>query len=455
VNRAAQTPNRFGRLLPFRGGTREATLLSFGSQLEAILSFLTVLVLTRNTSVAEAGQVFFAQALASVIFLVLDPRLEDALQRYAALLAERGRAGAAATLFTRCLAIDVLIATVSGGLVLLALAVVNPAGGDTFRTSFVALAIVNAICAAPIGTAVGGFAITGRLLDLAGFRIAIAIVSATANVVAIVAGGPVAFLAVNAITTGLATVVVSIAAGRRVHTRLGHREPLAAGDVDDIVHFTVKSSIATSVQGGADQVLFAVAGATGGATFLAQLRVASAPGRFVFAAASPVASVLFPRLSTHAARGDRTEVRQLAERASRKLAPLAAVVAVGAIVAMPFVLPWLYGDAYDAATTAATLFAIAAAIRIVVVWSKVIMLAVGRPGVRLAAIAVESVVLLASTAVLADAGELDALAGVHVAVALGLATFWLGILRWKRLLASGTHRPIREEDLLETQVLDF
>src|SRR4051812_11161627 len=82
---------RFGR------ATRDASLLSIGTQLEAVLSFLTVIALTRSTSITVAGEVFFAQALAAVIFLVLDPRLDDSLQRFGARLEQRGHRGAAAT----------------------------------------------------------------------------------------------------------------------------------------------------------------------------------------------------------------------------------------------------------------------------------------------------------------------------------------------------------------------
>jgi O-antigen/teichoic acid export membrane protein len=422
-------------MLP-RGGAREATLLSFGTQLEAVFSFVTVIALTRSTSVNRAGQLFFAQALAALIFLILDPRLEDALQRYAAIIVHRRRDGAVVTLFRRCVQIDVLIAGVSGLLVLAGLGLRRPSDHGPYVAAYLALAIVNGMLQAPIGTAMAGYAISGHLVALAKLRIGIAIVSSVANVVAIVTGGPAAFLAVNAVTTGLGMMLITYGASRRVRTRFGDVMPIERGDIAGIVPFTLKSSLATSVQFGSDQALYAIAGATGGAVFLARLRVAAAPGRFVLAAASPAAAMLFPRTSLHAARGDRAAVRSLQERATLRIFPFAVAIAVVALVAMRTVLPLVYGDAYRSASVAAALFVVAACVRIVVVWSKVLMLAVGRPGLRLAVVALESVALLVATTAFAAADALTGLAFAHVAIALALAVWWLGIVRWQHLLAT-------------------
>jgi O-antigen/teichoic acid export membrane protein len=431
-------------LLP-RGGAREATLLSLGTQLEALFSFVTVIALTRSTSVTRAGQVFFAQALAAVIYLILDPRLEDALQRYAAIIAHRGRDGAVVTLFRRCVQGDMLIAGASGLPILAGLALARPSDHGPFVVTYLALALANGMLQAPIGTAMAGYAISGRLIDLAKVRIAVAVVSSTANVVAIVAGGPGSFLAVNAITTGLGMILITYGASRSVRRRFGDAMPIARDDVAGIVSFTVKSSLATSVQFGSDQVLYAVAGATGGAVFLARLRVATAPGRFVLAAASPAAAVLFPRTSGHAARGDHVAVRSLQERATLRILPLAIGIAVLALAAMRVLLPFAYGDAYRSATNAAVLFVVAACLRIAVVWSKVLLLAVGRPGLRLVVVTVESIALLVATAAFAAADALIGLAFAHVAVAAALAVWWLGILRWRQLIAAMPARKLANE----------
>src|SRR4051794_32266082 len=423
------------RFLP-RGGARETILLSVGTQFEAVFSFVTVIALTRNTSISRAGQVFFAQALAAVIFLVLDPRLEDALQRYAALIQHRGRDGAVATLFRRCVQGDILIAGASGLLVRAGLAMAQPTDRGPFVATYLVFAILNSALQAPIGTAMAGYAMSGHLISLGKVRIGIAVVSSAANVVAIVSGGPTAFLAVNALTTGLGMIILTYGASRRVRTRFGKPIPIERDDIVGIVPFTVKSSIATSVQFGSDQVLYAVAGAFGGAVFLAHLRVAAAPGRFVFAAASPAAAVLFPRTSMRAARGDRVGVRSLQERATLRILPFAIAIAVFALAAMRIVLPLAYGNAYGSAANAAALFVIAACVRIAVVWSKVLMLAVGRPGLRLAVVGLESVALLAVTAALAAVDALTELAFAHVVIALALAMWWLRIIRWQRLLAT-------------------
>jgi len=430
------------RLRRLRGGAAgEASLLSVATQLEALFSFVTVVALTRSTTVGRAGEVFFAQALAAVIFLFTDPRLEDSLQRYAALLVERAKSGAARTLFVRCFKIDTAIALGSGIVVALVLAFVRPGDHGVFNETFFALAITNATLQAPIGSATAGFAISGKLLDLAKFRIVIAIISSTVNVVAILAWGPVAYLAANAVTTGLATIGLAVASNRVVARRYGVAEPIPPGAVPGFVGFTVKSSLATSVAFASDQVLYAAAGAAGGASFLAQYRVASAPGRFVSAGASPVASVLFPRASREAARGDPATVRELHEKASRMLAPIAVTIVVAAFIAMPTVLPFVYGAKYKSVVVPCSVLVAAASLRAIVIWSKTILLAVGRPGLRLLELLAESIVMFGAVVWFAHTHALLALSIFQLGVGAVVMAWWLGILRWKRLLVDPEPGP--------------
>ena len=119
-----------------------------------------------------------------------------------------------------------------------------------------------------------------------------------------------------------------------------------------------------------------------------------------------------------------------------RIFPFGVAIAVVALLAMRTVLPLVYGDAYRSASVAAALFVVAACVRIVVVWSKVLMLAVGRPGLRLAVVALESVALVVATAAFAAADALTELAFAHVAIALALAVWWLRIVRWHRLLGT-------------------
>ena len=418
-----------------RGGAAgEASLLSVATQLEALFSFVTVIALTRTTTISQAGEVFFAQALAAVIFLFTDPRLEDSLQRYAALLAERGSRGSARTLFIRCFQLDTAIALGSGVIVALVLGAVQPGNHGVFNATFFALAITNATLQAPIGSATAGFAISGKLLDLGKWRIGIAIISSAVNVVAIVAGGPAWYLALNAATTGLATIALGIASARLVARRYGRAEPIPHGAVPGFVGFTVKSSLATSVAFASDQVLYAAAGAAGGATFLAQYRVASAPGRFVSAGASPVASVLFPRASAAAARGDHEAVRSLHERASRWIAPIALTIASCSFVAMPVVLPFLYGSQYKSVVVPCSILVAAASLRAIVIWSKTILLAVGRAGLRLLELLVESIVMFGAVVWFAHSHSLLALSLVQLGLSAVIMTWWLALLRWPNLL---------------------
>jgi O-antigen/teichoic acid export membrane protein len=229
-------------------------------------------------------------------------------------------------------------------------------------------------------------------------------------------------------------IALGVASTRRVRRRYGDAEPIPPGAVPGFVGFTVKSSLATSVAFASDQVLYAAAGAAGGATFLAQYRVASAPGRFVSAGASPVASVLFPRASAAAARGDHEAVLDLHERASRWIAPIAIVIVACSFVAMPVVLPFLYGARYKSVVVPCSILVASASLRAIVIWSKTLLLAVGRPGLRLLELLAESIVMFGAVVWFAHSHALLALTLVQLTISAVVMTWWLALLRWPRLL---------------------
>ncbi len=77
------------------GSALRRQLRTFGSltaagQVESVLSFATTATLVRLSGTAETGKVLLAQSMASVWFLVWDPRFEDAQQRFVPLEQHRG-----------------------------------------------------------------------------------------------------------------------------------------------------------------------------------------------------------------------------------------------------------------------------------------------------------------------------------------------------------------------------
>src|SRR4051794_24539206 len=115
-NRPDQRPlwRARGRL-PSAHLRRSFSSLSASTATVAVTSFASTVVLARVLTPKQFGQVVFAQATAQALFVVLDPRLEDALVRYVPRVA-RTRRGAATNLFRRLVTLDVALGLGFGAL---------------------------------------------------------------------------------------------------------------------------------------------------------------------------------------------------------------------------------------------------------------------------------------------------------------------------------------------------
>jgi O-antigen/teichoic acid export membrane protein len=408
--------------------------LTGASQGQAVLSFLSVAVLVRLTDAKMAGQIFFAQALASLWFMVMDPRLDDAAQRFVP-AQQLGGAGRGSALFLRLLRLDVLIG-VAGAALGVALAAVAWRLGwlPADQAPLVLIALLSSGAAAANGTASVAYAIAGRLGQLGVIRLAAAAAATTAALVGLVAGGPVAYLVVAGLAGAATTGAMAVLATRTVREVLG---PPARGPVPlpaGFLPFTAKSSVATSLAFGADAGVLTLAGFLGGPAVVTMIKLAGSPGRLFVSAMSPVASQLYPRIAAAAVTGDGVAIRRDVLRATWPLAALGAVaIAVAVPVAGP-VLALVYGPEFTALAAVAVIMLGASCLRATVVWSKVLPLAVGRPGLRLAFVAGEGVLTLGALALATqvagqaeDAALVFAVGTALVAAAVGAA--WLALLR--------------------------
>jgi O-antigen/teichoic acid export membrane protein len=100
-------------------------------------------------------------------------------------------------------------------------------------------------------------------------------------------------------------------------------------------------------------------------------------------------------------------------------------------------MPWLvrvfFGSDYAAATDAARIILVAAAIQLVLGWTKSFPVSIGRPGLRLVAHGVETAVLLPCVLVLGDRfGATGAAAAVLIATVAFALTWGAIMLRLRR-----------------------
>jgi O-antigen/teichoic acid export membrane protein len=409
--------------------SREFAWLSVGNQAAVGSAMLATLVLARQESVGTLGQVVFAQAIAAVALLVIDIRFEDAIQRFYPHLARSG-ASEANGFFWQVCRLDFAL---GAGLVLVGLTVwamgLIPDGG-IWVPQFVVLGVVGAGAGTALGSLNSGFAITNRLAELGRIQVLTTAANALLAIVGVIVDGGRGFLVGQLVGTLFQLAVCWRRARKHLPRAAENRR---TGLPRGFRSFLIKSSAASTLAVGGEPGVLALAGLVGSPTLVAYLKVAQAPGRVVASAFSPIAVQAYPRLSRLVADQDVASARALIRWVTwRSFVVAATIVCLSA----PFMSPLirlLYGEKFEPVWVAATLLLMASCIRATVTWSKVLPLAVGRPGLRMVVIGAESVTLLVMMLVAGsttDAREAATLFAVGaVLLAAIVVSFWLSYTR--------------------------
>lgn len=416
-----------------RPAGREFSWLTGGSQVEVLLSQLAVILVVRMASEDEAGQLFFALAITATIFMLIDPRLEDAIQRYVPKLREED--SDYKSFFWTLVLLDVAI-----GIVAIAIAVAVWISGaiqptELVNPTFLMLSVVINGTVAALGSLNAGFATSSRLTSLAKVRAVLALLSAVLSIGGLLLGGVTGFLIGSALASLAAIVVTATYCAKLMSPRGYSIRQFRTQCPKGIVPFTIKSSLATSLATGGDSGVLAVAGTSGGPGLVVFLKLAMAPGRFLYTAFSAIPAQAFPRISNLAAKQDLAGVAGLCTNVTRNVAgPIGVATVLGAL-AMPLVLPLVYGSEYFSASVAAIIFLIAGGIRASVAWSKVLPLAIGRPALRLVAVAAEAAAMVLAAWIIPQVVPTVAASTASIAVVATLTMAILAFL-WLRFLGS-------------------
>ena len=412
---------------------REFSWLSGANQISGLFSLLGLLVLAQVETVTVVGQVVFAQAVAGVVLLFLDLRFEDAIQRYFPQMAMRSQATAEA-FFWRLVRWDVAFGLCLALMTTIALATGIIPETDSLVPPLVWVALLSSGLTTCVGSINAGFAVTGGLTLLG----QLSLVAATANALFMgagaVLGGGLGYL-LGGLVGSLLQLALFLRFVRQRVKPSRHKIPPPPG----MFKFLMSSSAASSVAVGSESGVLTVAGLTGSPTLVALLRVSQAPARLLMAAFSPIAVQAFPRLANMAVVRDQTGIAKLAERATRLTLIASGTLCLVALPLVHAVVETAFGPPYLAATLGVSLMLASGVLRSSIAWSKVLPLAVGRPGLRLVVVLVESAIMLAGAAILTyvveDPGTATSwLAGLHLTLALLLFVFWLSIARSPRLI---------------------
>ena len=252
----------------------------------------------------------------------------------------------------------------------------------------------------------------------------------------------------EAIAGVLAAQVVSTASvsavGRVAFLRFPRADARPLGeDRREIGSFILQSTAATGVlalRGGLAPLLLGVVTST---TQVGLFRVAQSPQSGFQALSAPARMVLLTEQTRDWERGMQAAVLRGVRRYSLAAAGISIVLVPPLLVFIPDLIRWINGPEYLGAVNAARLFILAAAVQLVVGWTKSLPVTIGRPGLRIVTHGLETIVVLPLVIVL---GARWGAAGAAGAVLAGMCVF---ALAWAIVFAR-----IRPEDVGPPAPLD-
>jgi O-antigen/teichoic acid export membrane protein len=391
------------------------SLTAVGIYSSVVLGFLGTVVATRefnSTRVfGDYATVIFATGFLQSLF---DLTVEEALVKYGFRYSTREDWGRFRRLFSSALRFKLAGALVGA----LGLVVFSQIGPHRLEVPLLLAAGI------PLGQSLEGLA--GSMLYLRGrydIRSLLLAWSMALRLAGIAVGAH--FGLAEAIAGVLAAQVVSTASVGVVGLLAFRRFPSAASrplgeDRREIFSFILQSSAATgilSLRGGLAPLLL---GAVTNTKQVGLFRVAQAPQSGFQALSAPARMVLLTEQTRDWEKGRQSVVL----RGVRRYSLVASVVA---LVAVPPLLIWIpdlirvvNGPEYVGAASAARLLIVAAAVQLVVGWTKSFPVTIGRPGLRILTHGIETIVVLPLTLVF---GALWGAAGAAGAVLIGMCAF--------------------------------
>ena len=234
----------------------------------------------------------------------------------------------------------------------------------------------------------------------------------------------------EAIAGVLAAQVAATASVGAIGVAAFRRFPHAAtarlgADRREIVSFVIQSSAATgvlSLRGGLAPLLL---GAVTNTTQVGLFRVAQSPQSGFQALSAPARMVLLTEQTRDWEKGRQSAVLRGVRRSTFAALALAVVAVPPLYYWMPDLIRLVYTAKFVGASNAARLFVLAAAVQLVVGWTKSFPVTIGRPGLRILPHGIETAVVLPLVLVL---GAFWGAAGAAGAVLAGMCAFavvWL------------------------------
>lgn len=390
-----------------------------GLYVSVALGIVATVVVARRLGLDDFGVYATALAAASFFQVLLDLTVEDALTkvgfRYVA-AEEWGK-------LRRLFGVATRLKLAGGVLAAVALALLAPVAdalfdADGLTTAMLVAALLPlAQCTENVSASAlllrGRYDLRGAYQMLSqGLKLAAVAIGARYGVVEALVGVVLA----QALATGAVWIL-----GRHALARFPQAPPEPLGeDGDGIRSFVLRSSLATGVVSARTTLAPLILGVVSGPTQVGLLRIAQAPQSGFSAASSPVRLILLTEQTRDWEHGRERRVLAGVSRYMLGAAAIAAVAVPVFLLAMPWLVEVVFGDEYLDAVDAARIVLVAAAIHLVLGWTKSLPTTIGRPGLRIVSHGIETAVLLPLTALL---GARWGVTGAAVAILVSSVAF--------------------------------
>lgn len=396
-----------------------------------VLGIVTVAAATRLLGSYSFG--LFAIVLAAVGFfqLLLDSTVEEAVVKYGFRYAAEERWGRLRRLFRVALVTKWLGAVAAA----VAIAALAPFADGLFNAEGLLVPMLVAalipLVQSPESVAGAGLLVRGRYDLRAWFfvasmslRLAGVALGATVGVTAAVAGYVVA--------QALATIAIGATSASllRAFPR-APVEPLAE-DAAGIRRFVFQSAAGSGLVSARTTLSTLALGVVSRPVEVGFFRNAQAPLTGFAALSSPVRLIMLTDQTRDVEEGRHDEIWRGLRRYTLGALAACAVGVPAAWAAMPWLVRTVFGESQAPATQPARLLLLAAAIQLVLGWTKSFPVSVGRPSLRIVAHGVEAVVLLPLVVLLGARWDATGAAAAYLAATCAFAVTWVVLLIWLR-----------------------
>lgn len=405
---------------------RSATAL--GTYASTAFGIVGTVVAIRLLGRDDFGRLTEILATAAFFQLLLEVTSDEALVKFGFRYSERGDWGRFRRLLSLTFTFEVGAALAAGCLI----AAVAPFADDIFRGAHGLKVPMLVAAALPVLTAFESLGAAVLLLrSRYDVRAAFLTFGTAARLVAIAVGArhgvtaTVVALVVAQVLTSLALGTVALAALRRFPRAAA--EPLG-DDRPGLLKFVLQSSVGTgilSLRGWIAPILLGIVRTPGHVAFF---RAAQAPQQGFGALSSPVRLILLTEQTRDWERGRPDAVMASVRRYVLVATALMAVAIVPLMLLMPWLVRVFLKEEFLPAVPAARIMLVAAAIQLVFGWTKSFPVSIGRPGLRIVAHGIETIVLVPLLLWLGSRWGATGAAGAVLASTVVFALVWIALL---------------------------